>query len=54
VVEAFKGKVALIIDAGSLPRTEPSTLYDTRSRKVLRKGPISQSEIERVLEEETG
>ena len=51
-VKEFEGKVDLIVDAGSLPQTKPSTLYDSRSRKILREGPINAAEIEAVLERE--
>ena len=52
-VKEFEGKVDLIIDAGKLPGTKSSTLYDSRNQKVLRQGPISESEIQAVLERET-
>lgn len=49
VIQQFKGKVALIIDAGNLKRRKPSTLFDIRSGKVLRKGLIKEKEIMKVL-----
>jgi len=52
IKEVFLGKVDLIIDAGSLPRTRPSTIFDVNKRKVLRRGPISSSEIRAELHAE--
>lgn len=41
----FSGKVDVIIDAGDLPKRAPSSIFDVRSRKLLRKGPISKKAI---------
>ncbi|MFC2143365.1 L-threonylcarbamoyladenylate synthase [Candidatus Aenigmatarchaeota archaeon] len=43
------GKVDLIIDAGLLRKNKPSTVFDTNSMKVLRKGPITEEEIMNAL-----
>jgi len=48
-IEKFVNKVDLIIDAGTLPKRKASTLYDVKSRKVLREGPVKEKEIERTL-----
>lgn len=45
VCKAFIGKVDVIIGGGNLPRRTPSTIFDVRKMKVLRKGPISKSSI---------
>jgi L-threonylcarbamoyladenylate synthase len=44
-------KVGLIVDAGPLPRQKPSTLVDLTGLdwKILREGPISALQIEKVL-----
>jgi len=49
IKKVFLGKVDLIIDAGNLPKRQPSTVFDVNSRKVLRKGKISRKEIFGVL-----
>lgn len=49
VIKVFDGKVGLIIDGGNLPKVMPSTVFDTLSGKVLRKGTITQKEIIKVL-----
>ncbi len=51
VIKTFNGKVDFIIDAGNLPRRKPSTVFDTISCKVLRKGSVSEKEIKKVLKE---
>jgi tRNA threonylcarbamoyl adenosine modification protein (Sua5/YciO/YrdC/YwlC family) len=45
----FKNKADLIIDAGNLEKRKPSTIYDTISRKILREGDITKSQIEKAL-----
>ncbi|KKR29572.1 threonylcarbamoyl-AMP synthase [Candidatus Woesebacteria bacterium RIFCSPHIGHO2_01_FULL_39_32] len=44
-------KVDLILDAGELPKVLPSTIIDLTldPPKILRQGPISRNEIEKVL-----
>ncbi len=44
--------IDLIIDAGTLPKIPPSTVLDlTKSPpKILREGPISQKQIQKVLD----
>lgn len=49
VKRTFSGKVDVIIDAGNLPRRTPSTIFDVRTAKVVRKGPISKTAILRAL-----
>ena len=36
----FANKVDLILDAGDLPETEPSTIVDVKNRKIIRKGQL--------------
>lgn len=45
--------ISLVVDVGSLPKREPSTLIDLTSKpyKVLRKGPITKLQMEKVLNE---
>ncbi|MBI2232535.1 MAG: threonylcarbamoyl-AMP synthase [Candidatus Aenigmarchaeota archaeon] len=45
VIKVFDGKVSLIIDGGNLPEVMPSTVFDTQTKKVLRKGPVSEKDI---------
>lgn len=45
----FDGKVDLIVDGGGLKPRRPSTIFDTRTLKVLRKGPVGEKEIRRIL-----
>ncbi len=45
VKKVFGGKVDLIVDGGTLKKKKLSTVFDTRSLKVLRKGAISSKEI---------
>ncbi|MBI5060749.1 MAG: threonylcarbamoyl-AMP synthase [Candidatus Aenigmarchaeota archaeon] len=49
IKKVFLGKVDLIIDAGSLPRRRPSTIFDLEAKKILRKGPISFCQIQSEL-----
>lgn len=44
-------KIDLILDAGKLPEIPPSTIIDltTTPPKILRKGPITKNELEKVL-----
>ncbi len=49
VVKEFYGKVDIIIEAGKLEKNKLSTVFDTRSLKVLRKGAVSSKEISGVL-----
>lgn len=53
VLNFFKGdyyKPDLIIDAGDLPSSEPSTVIDlTREPKILRAGPISKKDLDVLL-----
>jgi L-threonylcarbamoyladenylate synthase len=47
VLEYFNGKVDVIIDSGTLPKTKPSTIIDMKENypKLIRKGPIKLSKI---------
>ena len=45
VIKVFDGKVSLIIDGGNLPEVMPSTVFDTQTKKILRKGPVSEKDI---------
>jgi len=45
VIRDFSGDVDLIIDAGNLPRRQPSTVYDVINKKIIRKGPVKEKEI---------
>ncbi len=49
VIRTFDSSVDLIIGAGNLPLRKPSTIYCTIKKKVLRKGPISEGEILKVI-----
>ena len=49
IIKTFDGKVDLIINGGNLPRRKVSTIYDVRSGKIFRKGPVSKSEIDKAL-----
>ncbi|MEK6887728.1 MAG: L-threonylcarbamoyladenylate synthase [Candidatus Aenigmatarchaeota archaeon] len=49
IIKIFDGKVAMIIDAGSIPKRKASTLYDTIEGKIVREGPISEKKIRDVL-----
>ena len=55
LLEAFNGKVSLILTSGDLMETMPSTIIDTRCYppKLLREGPVPLSEIMAVLEKIT-
>lgn len=49
VIREFSGAVDLIIDAGNLPRRQPSTVFDVINRRVIRKGPVKEKEILKCL-----
>ncbi len=48
-VEKLGGSVDLVVDCGNLKRGKVSTLFDMRTRKVLREGPVKEKEILEVL-----
>lgn len=48
-IAVFNGKIDLIIDCGKLPRNKTSTIFDTRTSKILRNGTITEKEIIDVL-----
>jgi len=46
----FDHRVCQIIDAGNLNKSTPvSTIFDTRTRKIIREGPITLEEIDEIL-----
>ncbi|MCR4334914.1 MAG: L-threonylcarbamoyladenylate synthase [archaeon] len=49
-VKKYFGEEILLIDAGTLPKAEPSTVYDLEENKIVRKGKISEKEIQKALE----
>ncbi|MBN2067676.1 MAG: threonylcarbamoyl-AMP synthase [Candidatus Diapherotrites archaeon] len=51
VIKEFNNRVHMIIDAGELPRNQPSTIYDVGNKRVLRHGPVKEQEIMKALEE---
>lgn len=51
VEKALGKRIYLIIDAGKLHRTRPSTIYDSVSGKILRSGPISERQLKKALGE---
>ncbi|GAB4581267.1 MAG: hypothetical protein Fur0022_40140 [Anaerolineales bacterium] len=55
VMEQLKGRIHLILDGGRSPGGVPSTVVDctTPEPKVLRPGPISMRDIQKVLEKST-
>lgn len=44
-------RVDVIVDAGTLHKRRASTIFDLETKKVLRKGPVSESAIKKVLRE---
>jgi len=46
-----KNDIDLALDAGELPKTQPSTIIDVSHAniKILREGPLSKSNIEKIL-----
>ncbi|MFH1544487.1 MAG: L-threonylcarbamoyladenylate synthase [archaeon] len=50
-IKAFGGKIDIIVDCGIIPKRKPSTIFDVKNKKVLRKGEISEREILNVLDE---
>ncbi|OIO26120.1 threonylcarbamoyl-AMP synthase [Candidatus Micrarchaeota archaeon CG1_02_55_22] len=55
VIQAFDGKVPIILTTGDLAEVPPSTILDTRiyPPKILREGPIPWHEIKTVLDKIT-
>ncbi len=49
VLEVFRKEDFLLIDAGKLKETLPSTYYNFETREILREGKITKKEIEKVL-----
>ncbi len=50
IIELFEGKVDMIIHAGDLKKSKPSTVFNWNTKEILRKGPISKKEIYSLLE----
>lgn len=48
-IKRFFGKADIIVDAGDLKRVKTSTIFDMKSGKVVRKGPIGIRKIKKVL-----
>ena len=48
-IKTFDGKVDMIIDGGDLPPQLASTVFDTASKKVLRRGSLTKKEIMEAL-----
>ncbi len=48
-VKVLGKKVDFILDAGKLKEEKSSTIYDLKEKKVLRKGKITEKEIEKAL-----
>ena len=48
-IEVFGKKVDLVVDAGELPRREPSTIYNLINKKIIREGPVSKEEILKAI-----
>ncbi len=49
VMKLFAGRVDLIVDSGNLKKRKASTIYDTRKKKVLREGPVTEKAIQTYL-----
>lgn len=50
LISAFSGKVDMVINAGDLRRTKPSTVVCMKNEpKLIRKGPISEKRLMRAL-----
>lgn len=45
----IKKQVDFIIDSGKLKKTPPSTIYNAKTKKVLRKGPITIKQIREAI-----
>lgn len=48
IMAAFRGKVDLIVDAGSMPKRKPSAVFDAESGKLLREGAIGLEDIRKA------
>ena len=49
VKKTFSNKVDLIINAGTLPKRQPSTVYDVYTKKIIRQGKINKKDIEKII-----
>jgi L-threonylcarbamoyladenylate synthase len=50
IIKVFNSKVDMILDCGDLKKSKPSTYVDARSRRVLRKGAVSEKKIINFIE----
>lgn len=48
VLQEFDEKVDLIVNAGTLPKRAASTIYDSKNKKILRKGKIKLENILKI------
>ncbi len=48
--KVFNNKINCVCDAGKLAKIKPSTIFDCETKTLIRKGPIKEKEIEKVLE----
>lgn len=53
VLKELGGKVDFVLDVGDLPKKKASTVFHVGLGKVLRNGPVSEREINKVLEKES-
>ena len=49
IKKTFIGKVNIIIDARNLPKRKPSTIFDTRTKKILRKGQLNERVVRKAI-----
>lgn len=49
IIKTFSGNVDVIVDAGDLPKRQPSTIFDIQKKEVVRQGPVSKEEIMKAL-----
>ncbi len=49
VVKTFGDSADLIIDAGNLSKRKTSTVYDVVNKRIIRKGPVKETDIEKCL-----
>lgn len=48
-IKSFGEKVDLIMDTGNLPKRAPSTIYDSKNKKILRKGKIVLAKLKNAF-----
>ncbi|MFH1630933.1 MAG: L-threonylcarbamoyladenylate synthase [Candidatus Aenigmatarchaeota archaeon] len=49
IQKRFGNRVHLILDAGNLKKRRPSTIFDTKTMKILRQGPVSEKKIWKTI-----